>query len=121
MVLLHGERAYYIGSMYFPNGDMIQITSVTRTKDKMTVKGHYNLVSQDKALLMLSITSSSKGGPVGDRQKMRISKGQGDFALIHTDLVPGYPHVVMYNNSGNNFANVYFGTKAEAAAEKKMQ
>jgi serine/threonine protein kinase len=108
----------FFGQAYFPKGDSIEITSVDRTPERMVVKGHYNLVSQDQATLALYITSTNRNVPEDSQQRMQISKGRGDFELIHSHLVPGRPHVEM-NANGENFANLYFGTQAEALEENK--
>jgi serine/threonine protein kinase len=108
-------KSNYIGQTWFPEGDSIEITSVERTKDRMVVRGHYNLASHDTALLALYITSTNKA-PEDAKQRIQISKGQGDFELIHPHLVPGQPHVSMYAD-GHPFAALYFGTKAEALEE----
>jgi predicted Ser/Thr protein kinase len=110
-------KSDYIGQVWFPKGDSIEITSVERTKDRMDVKGHYNLVSHERALLALYITSTNKG-PEDIRQRMQISKGLGDFELMHPHLVPGLPHVSMYAD-GHPFAALYFGTKTEAQEESE--
>ncbi len=112
-------KSDYIGQSYFPKGDSIEITSVERSANRMVVKGHYDLVSHDNALLALYITSTNRNVPEDSQQRMQISKGRGDFELIHSHLVPGLPHVEMYAN-GKNFANLYFGTKAEALEESKV-
>ena len=109
----------YIGQTDFPKGDSIEITSVERTKEQMTVKGHYNLVSHDYATLALYITSTNGNVPEDATQRMEISKGRGDFELTHRHLVPGWPHVSMYAD-GNSFAALYFGTKVEALEESKL-
>jgi serine/threonine protein kinase len=111
------HKAFYIGQAYFPKGDSIEITSVKRIKDQMTVKGHYNLVSHDNAELAY-ITSTNRNFPEDTQQRMQISKGLGDFELIDSHLVPGLPHVSMYAD-GKSFAALYFGTKAEALEESK--
>jgi len=114
---------FYIGQTSFPKGDSIEITSVHRTREQMVVKGHYNLVSADRAQLALYITSSSNPfGPTDTKQWMRISKGKGDFELIHPHLVPGLPHVTMYtmDATGKPFAGVYFGNKEQALEEGKL-
>jgi len=112
------SEAYYIGQASFPEGDSIEITSVKRTKDRMTVKGHYNLVSRDNAELALYITSTNKNVPEDPQQRLQIAKGRGDFELIDSHLVPGLPHASMYTDGGS-FAALYFGTKAEALEESK--
>ena len=112
----HPSKSDYIGQACFPKGDSIEITSVKRTKNQMTVKGHYDLVSHDQAELALYITSTNQNVSEDASQRMRIVKGRGDFELIHSHLVPGLPHVAMYAN-GKHFANLYFGTQAEALEE----
>jgi tRNA A-37 threonylcarbamoyl transferase component Bud32 len=110
---------FYIGQTNFPKGDSIEITSVERNENQMTVKGHYNLVSHDSALLAFYITTTStnqSGFREDARQSMHISKGGGDFELVHTHLVTGLPHVSMYAGE-KPFASIYFGNKEEAAAE----
>jgi type II secretory pathway pseudopilin PulG len=109
---------FYIGQSWFLKGDSIEITSVEQNENQMTVKGHYNLVSHDKALLALYITSTNDIGVLTDsRQESHISKGQGDFELVHTHLVPGLPHLSMYAD-GKPFAALYFGNEQEAAEER---
>jgi serine/threonine protein kinase len=110
---------FYIGQADFPHGDSIEVTSVDRTPNWIAVKGHYNLVSHDQATLALYITSTKLITTEDADQQMQISKGRGDFALIHSHLVPGLPRVAMVAY-GENFADLYFGTKAEAAEESKM-
>ncbi len=113
-------KSDYIGQASFPKGDSIEITSVDRTPEQMVVKGHYNLVSHDQAELALYITTSTIiRVPEDPTQRMQISKGRGDFELIHRHLVPGWPHVSMYADGGS-FAALYFGTKAEALEESKF-
>jgi serine/threonine protein kinase/tetratricopeptide (TPR) repeat protein len=113
---LYPIKPDYIGQASFPQGDFIAITSVDRTPERMVVKGHYNLVSHDNAELALYITSTNKNIPEDATQRMQISRGRGDFKLIHSHLVPGWPHVSMYADGGS-FAALYFGTKAEALEE----
>jgi predicted Ser/Thr protein kinase len=113
-------KSDYIGQTWFPQGDSIEITSVERTATRMVVKGHYNLVSREEATLALHITATSNGSSHDDsQQSMRITKGRGDFELIHPHVVPGLPHLTMYAG-GQNFADLYFGTQSEAAEERKM-
>jgi len=109
----------YIGQVWFPRGDLIEITRVTRTQDRISVRGHYHLVSHDNALLALNITTSNTVvGPEEARQRMQISKGAGDFDLVRTHFLPGLPHVSMYAD-GHPFAALYFGTRAEAFEERQ--
>jgi serine/threonine protein kinase/type II secretory pathway pseudopilin PulG len=113
---------FSIGQTYFPKGDSIEITSVERTENQMTVKGHYNLVSADEASLWLNITATNNDevpNQTEPPQSLHISKGAGDFELSRPQLVPGLPHVSMYDNH-HAFAGIYFGTKDEALAESKL-
>jgi hypothetical protein len=79
----------------------------------MVVKGHYDLVSADSATLGLFITSTNQDVLEDDRQRMPISRGAGNFELTDSHLVPGLPHVSMYDADDKPFAEVYFGTRAE--------
>jgi type II secretory pathway pseudopilin PulG len=113
---------FYVGQTNFPFGDSIEITSVERTKNQMTVKGHYNLVSADEASLWLNITATNNDEVPNQTelpQSIHISKGGGDFELSRSHLAPGLPHVSMYDKH-HAFAGVYFGTQAEAAEESKL-
>ena len=113
------EKSFYIGQTWLPQGDSIEITSVVRTKDRLMAKGHYNLVSHDSAQLALYITTTNDIlVPTDSRQEIQISKGSGDFELVHTRLVPGLPHISMYADH-HPFASLYFGTEQEAAEESK--
>ncbi len=113
---------FYIGQSSFPKGDFIEITSVERSPDRMVVKGHYKLISSDRAQLALyTTTSSAIAVPTDPKQLMQISKGDGDFELTDPNLVPGWNHVTMYSiPAGKPFAGVYFGNKEEAAGESKL-
>jgi uncharacterized protein (TIGR03435 family) len=115
---------FYIGQSAFPHGDSIEITSVSRIQEKMVVKGHYNLISADRAQLALFMTSTNRSSDsyTDQRQWTEIAKGRGDFELFHPHLYPGLPHVTMYtlDTNGAPFAGVYFGTKDEAAEERKL-
>ena len=106
----HPVKSDYTGQAWFPKGDFIEITSVERTPEQMTVKGHFNLLSQDKADLALYITVTNKNVSEGSGEIRPISKGRGDFTLVYLPTVPGLPHVSMYAN-GHPFAGLYFGAK----------
>ncbi|HXR48891.1 MAG TPA: protein kinase [Candidatus Limnocylindrales bacterium] len=111
-------KSDYIGQTWFPSGDLIEITSVERNQNQLTVKGHYNLVSHDNAELALYITVANENVSEGKGEIRPISKGHGDFALVYLPVVPGLPHVSMYAD-GHPFASLYFGTQAEALEESK--
>ena len=90
-------KSDYIGQTWFPQGDSIEITSVERNENQMTVKGHYHLVSHDNALLALYCTSTNRENvPEDPTQRMQISKGRGNFELSRSRLFPGLHHVSMY-------------------------
>jgi len=113
------KKSDYIGQSYFPEGDSIEITSVERTENQMTVKGRYKLVSHDSATLALYVTTKNDiAVPTDSKQQINISKGGGDFELTDSHLVPGLPHVSMYAD-GHSFAALYFGNKQEAAEERE--
>jgi serine/threonine protein kinase/tetratricopeptide (TPR) repeat protein len=118
---LRSRDSFYVGQTWFPQGDSIEITSVERSADRMVVKGRYNLISRDEALLTLYVTSANRSSWSDDpRQSREITRGHGEFELIHPHLaavLPGLPHVSMYGDR-KPFASVYFGTAAEAAEER---
>jgi Flp pilus assembly protein TadD len=117
----HPIKSDYIGQASFPKGDFIDITSVERSKNQMTVKGRYNLVSHDRALLALYITTMNDiRVPTDATQQMQISKGRGDFELIDSRVIAGTPHVSMYAD-GKSFADLYFTVKAGATASAAEQ
>ncbi len=118
---MNAATDFYVGQTNFPLGDSIEITSVVRTKDRLMAKGHYHLISHDQATLALYLTTTNNiDVPTDSRQTLQISKGSGDFELIHTHPVPGLPHVSMYAD-GHSFAALYFGTKAEALEESRAE
>jgi len=114
--------AFYIGQTNFPFGDSIEISSVERDENHLTVKGQYQLVSADEASLWLNFTATNNDwvpNQADPPQSRHISKGRGDFELSRSPLAPGLPHVSMYNNH-HPFAGVYFGTQDEAAQARKL-
>lgn len=122
--LKHSPAAadFHIGQTYFPKGDSIKITSVERSKTQMTVKGIYNLVSAHEASLWLDFTVTNNGevpNQAASTYNIHISQGWGDFELSRPLPMSGLPHVSMYNNN-RSFADIYFGTEAEAAEESKL-
>jgi predicted Ser/Thr protein kinase len=112
---------FHIGQSYFPENDWIEITRVVRSENRLMVKGHYHLVSHDQATLALYLTTTTNSPYLTDtRQTTNISKGSGDFELVHAHLVPGLPHVSM-RADGRPFADIYFGNKDEAQEESKLE
>jgi predicted Ser/Thr protein kinase len=114
-------KSDYVGLAWFPKGDSIEITSVERNQDRMTVKGRYHLVSAESAQLALYLTSTNDiAAPEDPNQSTNISKGRGEFELVHTHLHPGLPHVNMYGPDREPFAELYFGTGEEASQESNL-
>ena len=111
-----------IGQANFPLGDSIEITSVERSPGRMIVRGHYNLVSADRAQLALLITTTNTATrPYEPMRRANISKGRGNFTLLRLHVTPGLPHLNLYcTNADTPFAELYFGTKEEAAEESKL-
>ena len=70
---------FYIGTSSFPRGDAIEITSVERSSDRLVVRGHYKLVSADRAQLSLYTTTSEavSRAPTDRTQLKDIYKGAG--------------------------------------------
>jgi serine/threonine protein kinase/signal peptidase I len=117
--MVGGRKSDYIGQTWFPQDDSIEITSVERTENQISVKGHYDLVSREQATLALYITTTNDiSVPINRGQQIQIVKGSGDFELVHTHPVPGLPHISMYADN-HPFGSVYFGTKEEASEESK--
>jgi len=115
-------KSDHIGQTWFPRGDSIEITSVRRDENRIVVRGRYNLVSADHAVLALQISTKSPTiFPRGAQQSTNIAIGSGDFMLIHPHPVPGLPHVNLYPaDGGESFAELYFGTQSEAREESHL-
>lgn len=101
------------------SGDLITITEVRGPSDTLVVgntyevRGTYKLASQDKALLMVNVTTEGKqpheSHPALPRQKMTVEKGEGSFTLQFHMWHDGMPHVSFYPvKSGGGFATRYF-------------
>jgi guanyl-specific ribonuclease Sa len=119
---LNADTGFQVGQASFPHGDFIEITSVERSQNQMVVKGHYKLVSADRALLALYTTTRTAISVATDPTQLKtIWKGDGDFELTDPNLVPGMNHVTMYSIPGGKpFAGVYFGNHEEAAEESQL-
>lgn len=109
---------FELGTAYFSGGDSITIEQVMGTSDTISagnvyqVKGTYNLVSHDKAMLAAFITTN-KSEPIPNMrtQKMTVERGEGHFTLLFYMWDEGSPHVSFYPiSSGSSFAGIYFGT-----------
>jgi beta-lactamase regulating signal transducer with metallopeptidase domain len=100
-------------------GDLITITEVRGPSDTLSVgntyevRGTYKLVSQDKALLMVNVTTEARqpheSHPNLPKQKMNVEKGEGSFTLQFHMWQEGMPHVSFYPiKGGSGFAPRYF-------------
>jgi beta-lactamase regulating signal transducer with metallopeptidase domain len=100
-------------------GDNIKIVEVRGPSDTLAVgntyevRGIYKLVSQDKALLMVNVTTDARqpheSHPALPRQKMIVEKGDGSFTLQFHMWQEGMPHVSFYPvKGGHGFAARYF-------------
>jgi serine/threonine protein kinase len=112
-----GTSPFYIGGTWFPEGDSIEITSVERNNNAMTVKGHYNLVGHNEAALKLDGVSATPETPP---QSMWISKGNGDFVLTDPNVITSRPQIVMYVNGLHPFASIAFGNIEQAQDEMRF-
>jgi len=101
------------------SGDLITITEVRGPSDKLEVgktyevRGTYKLASQDKAQLMVHVTTEGKqpheSHPALTGQKVIVEKGEGSFTLRFQMWHEGKPHVSFYPaKGGNSFAATYF-------------
>lgn len=124
------DVSFSIGQSAFRTGDVISIKTVERQGDLLTVSGEYELVTQEKALLMMEVTQTQKNPgslAVDPRQRLEIQRGRGSFKLVQPNPPQGLPHVTFYGPSADSKANtrpfgaVYFGTFEEAAASNRLQ
>ena len=112
---------FEIGLTETSKGASIKIMEVWGTQPKITigglylVRGKYRLSSQEHAKLYFYQTAKSWNncGPTMDMQTVELSKGEGEFTLMHSMPGPGYFHLWLAGRDegkGGTLANVYFGT-----------
>jgi beta-lactamase regulating signal transducer with metallopeptidase domain len=100
-------------------GDLITIAEVRGPSDTITVgntyevRGTYRLVSQDKAMLAVNVTTDARQPhqphPNLPEQKMIVEKGEGSFTLQFHMWHEGMPHVTFYPiKGGEGFATRHF-------------
>lgn len=124
--LMHGwvMQNFTVGQAAFRLGDSIQIKSMTRNEDVITVSGEYTLASEDSARLSLYITGDVKKAPFDQTQETTVQKGSGTFTLSHPKPYPGLPHLTFYRNGkpddSHAFGTLYFGSLEEAKASRKL-
>ena len=116
------SSSFTVGQTAFRSGDSIQITSVERSADQLSVTAEYELASADAARIALFITSKDKGRTkVEAGQSKTIAKGKGSVVLHHPHLHEGLPHLSFYGaENGRAFGSLYFGTPEQAEASKKL-
>lgn len=101
------------------SGDLITITEVRGPSETLEVgktyevRGTYKLASQDKAQLMVNVTTEGKqpheSHPALPGQKVIVEKGEGSFTLQFHMWHDGMPHVSFYPvKGGGGFAARYF-------------
>ena len=106
-----------LGAKAFHEGDVVSISEVKSTSDKMevgdtvTVKGKYRLQSQQAAKLMLSITrtKTAKGVEIDKSQALNAKTGWHEFELSTIIKHQGVMHLTFYDKNGKAFGGVYFG------------
>jgi hypothetical protein len=112
-----GNSDYYSGQTWFPYGDSIEIKSVDRTDNQITVKGRYHLVSADRAALRLSVfwAIQTNWDIRQPEKEIEISRGTQNFEITDSHLLPGwgFPRISMCFTDDTSFGEVAFGTEAE--------
>ena len=121
---------FELGPQQFSHGDSIVIEQVQASSplltvgDKVTVRGQYDLKSQDKAQLCLYLTTSEAVGsePIASTQRVTIQKGTGSFELTEVVKHPGHLHLSLYPiQAGHRFGTVYFGTAQQMQEIQSMK
>lgn len=106
-----------LGDSEFHGGDAIMISEVRGTRptlqlgESYVVKGYYHLSSRDTATLLLSVTTTSRAdsGVTQPASAVRLSRGDGEFALTKRLDTPGHLHLTFYGTDGRPVSGVYFG------------
>lgn len=121
------SQSFTIGQSAFPFGDSVKIITMENKGSEVEVTGSYNLVSQEWASLDFYVTAIKPNQPASKfdrRQSTRITKGSGQFTLVHPAPYHGLPHLSLYTiedgRPTRDFGCVYFGTPEEAAASQKL-
>lgn len=116
------ELDFRDGPQKFRHGDYIRIHEVLgnepalfRVGETLIVKGIYRLESRDEAEIVLVVAHKEDDDfTVQDYQKMRVTRGKGDFSLKIKIPVNGYLHVTYYPvGGGPPFGGIYFGTRQQ--------
>jgi len=107
-----------MGAAEFAQGDSIIITSVRGDREHLkpggryALDGSYTLASAETADLEWFATSRGRGGstPVSDAERVKVTRGSGNFHLEKTLLDDGWLHVSFCVNSQLH-GGIYFGEK----------
>jgi RNA polymerase sigma factor (sigma-70 family) len=113
--------AFEIGKADQSDGGRIDILEVWGSRPKIEiggeyiVRGRYTLKTQTRGKVYFYRTSTGSDGfgPVRDLQAVEVTKGMGEFVLLHWMGGPGSFHVQLAGADDDKFgtlADVYFGT-----------
>jgi len=104
----------------FRQGDDLQVKSLRRTHDSITLLVNYVLGSEDQALLYFSIAGNAPSKLAFDpRQRAAIKKGQGTVMLHFPHAYPGLPCVSLNQAATNRLlGHLYFGNEGDIAAAR---
>ena len=110
-----------VGPTHFKDGDSITIEQVVATTpnlavgDKVTVRGRYELRTEEKAQLCLYVTTKEAVPvPTVPSQQTEAKRGSGEFELTTRMTQPGFLHVSFYRvSNGKRFGSIYFGTEQQ--------
>jgi predicted Ser/Thr protein kinase len=115
-------KSDYIGQAYFARSNSLEITSVQRSAEQIIVRGHYQVPGENAVLLALSFApTNGVPGQAEDGPAAFMMQMDGDFAVTNNHPAAGLPHLKLTTPWGSLCADLYFGTKAEAAAEARVR
>ena len=104
-----GESASH-GATWFLPGDGIEIYSLERTKDHITVSGHYNLATAETAYLNLYVVGgmAAFNNPAArvPAARKQIQGGDGDFMFTVPVSARSLPRLTMSSLDGKNFGGI---------------
>ena len=122
------DIAIQLGAKSFHEGDVVSITEVKSTSDKIeigdtvTIKGRYRLDSKDTANLLLSVTrtKTAKAIEIDKSQMIKATKGWHEFEMSVIIKHTGLLHLTFYTEAGKPFGGVYFGTADQTKELKQI-
>lgn len=124
--LLAGVRAQEPGNDFnvvessFRQGDSVEVKSLRRTSESITLLVDYALESEEEAMLHLAVAGNSPTNLALDpRQQAHIKRGPGTVMLHFPHVYPGLPCVTLNELSTNRvLGHIYFGTPDDVAAAR---